>query len=194
MSLTRRFLPLVLTAFLLAGCADSVGPEVTGPSLTPGAALESRKGEPTLRSLASFKGPRSREEIVVKQWIGPEGGRLELEGFAIEVPEGAVKKDRLFTIRYPAQRRQGKRVVADFGPHGAKFLRPIFIEVPYAGTSIEGDAGVPTIVWWDPDSKAWVDMGGSVTEDGLRVRTETTHFSLFGLTLRRSGGVTVSGG
>jgi hypothetical protein len=194
MSLARRFLPLLLATFLLAGCADSAGPDATGPSLSPGTALEARKGEPNLRLLASFKGPHSREEIIVKQWIGAEGGRLELDGFAIEVPEGAVKKERLFTIRFPAQRQQGKRVVADFGPHGAKFLRPIAIELPYAGTSIEGDPGVPTIVWWDADSKAWVDMGGSVTADGQRVRTETTHFSLFGLTLRRSGGVTVSGG
>jgi hypothetical protein len=37
-------------------------------------------------------------------------------------------------------------------------------------------------------------MGGAITADGQRIRTETTHFSLFGVTLLRSGGVTISGG
>ena len=195
MYLTRRFVPLVLTALALAGCADSPGPEPTGPALAPRAALLARKSAgPDLRVLATFPGPRIREEIVVKQWIGPEGGRLEVRGFAIDVPEGAVRQERLFTIRFPVQYRQGKRVMAEFGPHGAKFLRPVAIEVPYANTSIVGLDGVPAILWWDQDAKAWVDMGGSLTADGERIRTETTHFSLFGLTLFRSGGITTSGG
>lgn len=194
MNLKRLVLPLLATALVLTGCADTAGPEPTGPALTPGTALLARRGEPTLRQVATFRGTRAPEDVVVKKWIGPEGGRLELDGFAIDVPEGAVRRDRLFTIRFPAQPRRTKRVMAEFGPHGAKFARPISIEVPYAGTSIEGHDGVPAIIWWDVDARAWVNMGGAVTADGLRVRTETDHFSIFGLTLFRSGGVTVSGG
>ena len=194
MNLKRLVFPLLVAALALPGCADIAGPEPTGPALTPGTALRARTGEPTLKQVATFLGARSREEVVVKQWIGPEGGRLELDGFAIDVPEGAVWKDRLFTIRFPAQRRQSKRVMAEFGPHGAHFSRPVSIEVPYLGTSIVGHEGVPAIIWWDADSRAWVNMGGTLTADGQRIRTETDHFSIFGLTLFRSGGVTVSGG
>ena len=195
MTLIRRLLPITLIALCVAGCGDSAGPDVTGPSLTPTAMEAARKDGPRLKELASYRGaPRNRPELA-KAWIGPEGGRLELDGFAIDVPAGAVKKDRLFTIRIPVSKRAGKRVVADFGPHGASFEVPVAIEVPYAGTNIEGDPGLtPTIVWWNEDERAWVDMGGTLTADGQRVRTETTHFSLYGLTAKRSGGVTVSGG
>jgi hypothetical protein len=74
-----------------------------------------------------------------------------------------------------------------------QFDEPIAIELPYAGTSIEGSEGA--VLWWNRKAREWVDMGGWLTEDGLRLRTTTDHFSIYGTArVFRSGGVTVSGG
>jgi hypothetical protein len=40
----------------------------------------------------------------------------------------------------------------------------------------------------------WVDMGATVTADGKRLRTVTDHFSTYGTTENRGGGIVTSGG
>ena len=80
--------------------------------------------------------------------------------------------------------------MAEFGPHNRQFLKPVAIELPFLGTTIDGAAG-PTVVWWD---NAWVDMGASVTADGQRLRTLTDHFSTYGTTDAARGGTFVTGG
>ncbi|MBV9774064.1 MAG: hypothetical protein JO040_08950 [Gemmatimonadetes bacterium] len=128
-----------------------------------------------------------------KGWIGPEGGRLDFHGFAIEVPAGAVDKQTMFTIRLPVDPKSSEHVMAEFGPHNVTFLKPVRIELPYGGTSIEGAAN-PAIVWWSPEG-TWVDMGGVITTDGARLQVDVPHFSTYGTTdAQRTTGVAVSGG
>lgn len=169
------------------GCSEAATPvgNVSADDQPP--AFE-HTGSPDLDRLATFRTKPSVTIAWAKKWIGPEGGRLDFHGFAIEVPAGTVSRTTMFSIRLPVDPKASERVVAEFGPHGADFPNPIFIEFPYRNTSIESAA--PTVLWWNG---AWVNMGGVLTADGARVRTATTHFSTFGTSADR-GGLYVGGG
>jgi hypothetical protein len=179
---------ILATAVLVAvaGCADAaqpVAPVVGEPSL-------SSSSGPDLSQLARFQ---TRPQVTIawaKKWIGPEGGRLDFLGFAIDVPAGAVDRVTQFTIKLPVDPKGGEHVVAEFLPHGATFAKPVGIELPYSGTTLVGSSS-PTIVWWNG---VWVDMGASVTSDGQRLRTLTDHFSTYGTTEERGYSIAVSGG
>jgi hypothetical protein len=169
-------------SFLVAGCADTETPLSAvpdGPSLSTS----------DMATLARF---REKPQITIawaKKWIGPEGGRLDFMGFAIDVPAGAVDKVTMFSIRLPVDPQAAEHVVAEFAPHGKLFAVPVAIELPLRGTSIDGSTR-PTIVWWND---AWVDVGATVTADGQRLRTLTDHFSTYGTTEQR-GGTFITGG
>lgn len=187
-----RDLALALTApalLLALGCADTPtaiapDPEVSAPAFSQG------QGGPDLSQLAVFNRKPAITIAWARKWIGPEGGRLDFQGFAIEVPAGAVDKVTQFSIRLPVDPQGSERVVAEFGPHGATFRQPVFIELPLAGTSIEGSEQA-TIVWWND---GWYDMGGALTGDGARLRTGTDHFSTYGTTDQPARSVITSGG
>lgn len=189
--MTRMFRKLAPAAAGVAlvvsgGCSDATQP-LAAVDVAP--AYNAGVG-PDVSALARFQ---KRPQITIawaKKWIGPEGGRLDFHGFAIDVPAGAVDRRTMFTIRLPVNPRGTGHVVAEFLPHGARFAVPVGIELPYGGTDIEGLNGA-TIVWWNG---AWVDMGGSVTADGKRLRTLTDHFSTYGTTADRTGSMVVSGG
>lgn len=184
-----RKLGITLTlavSLLAAGCADAGSPLAARqgmPAFNTGTS-------PDLARLAKFRQTPQVTIAWAKKWIGPQGGRLDFYGFAIEVPPGAVDKVTMFTIRLPVDPSGAEHVVAEFGPHNQQFARPVAIELPLRGTSIEGSA-TPTIVWWDA---AWVDMGATVTSDGKRLRTLTDHFSTYGTTENRGGAIATSGG
>lgn len=184
-----RKLGITLTlavSFLAAGCADAGNP-LTAPQ---GAPAFSTGASPDMARLAKFRNTPQITIAWAKKWIGPEGGRLDFYGFAIEVPAGAVDKVTMFSIRLPVDPQGSEHVVAEFGPHNARFARPIAIELPYRGTTIE--AGItPTIVWWND---GWVNMGATVTADGQRLRTLTDHFSTYGTTDAARGGTFVTSG
>ncbi len=175
----RNLLPslTLLTLFAAPGCADRELPVGSAPS--PTAAAPSFNGSlPDLSRVATY---RQRPSITIawaKKWIGPEGGRLDFQGFAIVVPAGAVDRVTQFSISMPVDPNGSERVMAEFGPHNQLFAQPVTIELPYRGTSIESSA-TPTIVWWND---AWVNMGASLTSDGLRLKTQTNHFSTYATT------------
>jgi hypothetical protein len=175
------FVLALLLAVLGVGCApDAESPLAPQPSGGP--SLNSSE----MQVLARF---RTKPQVTIawaKKWIGPEGGRLD---FAIEVPRGAVDKVTMFSIRLPVDPQGSEHVVAEFGPHGTRFAQPVAIELPYRNTTLDGLS--PSVVWWN---EGWVDMGGSLTGDGLRVRTLTDHFSTYGTTEARNGAIVVSGG
>jgi hypothetical protein len=144
----------------------------------------------SIDQLARFK---TKPQITIawaKMWIGPEGGRLDFQGFTIVVPAGAVDKVTMFSIRLPVDPNGSDHVVAEFGPHGQAFAQPITIGFPYRGTTIEGDTNAH-VVWWN---NGWVDMGGAVSADGTQLFTTTSHFSEYGTTAQRGGTITLSGG
>lgn len=189
---TIRSLGISLTLFLavaVSGCAD------TAPTLSGEPASLAEPAGPSLSSgqltpLARF---RQRPQVTIawaKKWIGPQGGRLDFMGFAIEVPAGAVDKVTMFTIKLPVDPNGSEHVVAEFGPHAVQFGVPVAIELPYRGTTIEGTSS-PAVVWWN---NGWVNMGGRVTADGQRLRTSTDHFSTYGTTDTRGTTFVTSGG
>src|SRR5687768_6546331 len=136
---------------LFAGCADAGSPL----SARQGAPAFNTGASPDMAALARFRQTPQVTIAWAKKWIGPEGGRLDFYGFAIEVPAGAVDKVTMFSIRLPVDPQGAERVVAEFGPHGKQFDRPVAIELPLRGTTLDAGA-VPTIVWWND---AWVNMG-----------------------------------
>lgn len=187
---------------LTASCADGGPASLTGPqdaamvARSMDRALERPSLErPSLERLARFRVKPQVRIAWAKKWIGPEGGRLEFEGFAVDVPAGAVSKVTQFSIRLPVDPQGSERVLAEFGPHGSTFRVPVTIEFPYRGTSIEASSDA-TVVWWSGKRDGWMDVGGTPTADGLRLRATTTHFSTFGTaTQDRAGGtMTTSGG
>lgn len=191
----NRFRPLVLAAcaplLLLAACADAPPTGVEPLSRPPGdaSATLAAAGGLDVAALARFDQRPAVTIAWAKKWIGPEGGRLDFQGFAVEVPPGAVSRVTQFSIHLPVDPQGSERVVADFGPHGAVFVRPVAIELPYAGTSIFGRGG--TVVWGNKSTGAWEDYGAEPTADGRRLRTTTHHFSTYGT---RGTGLVASGG
>jgi hypothetical protein len=179
------FALVVVLSTAVSGCAPDAQtplmPEPAGPSLVTS----------EMNVLARY---RTKPQITIawaKKWIGPEGGRLDFLGFAIEVPAGAVDKVTMFSIRLPVDPNGSEHVVAEFGPHSKTFARPVAIELPYRNTSLDGATAPPTVVWWND---GWVDMGGALTRDGMRIRTLTDHFSTYGTTEARGGTFVTSGG
>jgi hypothetical protein len=167
----------------------------TGCSETAQTPLSAVPSAPSLNSsdMASLARFRQKPQITIawaKKWIGPEGGRLDFQGFAIEVPAGAVDKVTMFSIRLPVDPNAAEHVVAEFGPHNVRFNTPVAVELPFRGTSIEASPA-PTVVWWD---EGWVDVGGDVTTDGQRLRTTSDTFSTYGTTDVARGGTFVTGG
>ena len=190
----RNLLPsLVLVALFAApGCADREAPTALAPAAAP--SFGQGSSSPDLSRVATYRKRPSLTIAWAKKWIGPEGGRLDFQGFAIVVPAGAVDKVTQFSISLPVDPHGSEHVVAEFSPHNQLFAQPVTIEFPFQGTSIEAST-TPTIVWWNDE---WVDMGASLTADGLRLKTQTNHFSTYATTddfvTSRSGGVTTSGG
>jgi len=193
---------MVAAAALLAAsaCGDAGTPLAPVDPAGLEASLSTTTTTETLAELAPAANldiiARHRKTPVVtigwaKKWIGPQGGRLEFLGYAVDVPAGAVDKVTQFSIRVPYP-RDPARVVAEFGPHGRRFSRPVIISFPVRNTTIEG-APDPIVVWWND---GWTDMGGWLSSDGSRLNTYTTHFSEYGTTTQaaRGGTMTTSGG
>lgn len=183
---------ILVLGITLSGCEDARMPTEAGnaPAEPGHAALRAGSGL-EISALARFDAPRSITIAWAKKWIGPAGGRLDFQGFAIEVPPGAVSKTTQFSIRLPVDPGASERVVAEFGPHQT-FDAPVVIELPYAGTSAYG--GDASVGWWNQDVSMWQDMGGEVTADGERLRTSTDHFSTYGTLDGRGDTVILSGG
>lgn len=183
---------LSLGLLLAAGCGDSEMPTAPMGAAEPEMVAPSLSNGPDLAALARYNAKPSITIAWAKKWIGPEGGRLDFYGFAIEVPAGAVTKVTQFSIRLPVDPNGSQHVVAEFGPHQS-FAVPVAIELPYAGTSAEEVGG--TVGWWDPNAGAWSNVGGVLTTDGLRLRTTTDHFSTYGtMEAGRGDSVILSGG
>lgn len=188
LSIRRLGISLALLLAVVAGGCTDTNPTSSGaaPVEPAGPSLSSSQMSP----LARF---RTKPQVTIawaKKWIGPEGGRLDFMGFAIDVPAGAVNKVTMFTIKLPVDPNGSEHVVAEFGPHSVQFQQPVAIEFPFRGTTIEGSTS-PTVVWWNG---GWVGMGGTVTADGQRLRTTTSHFSTYGTTEARGGTMITSGG
>lgn len=170
--------PIALAAALLlalAGCSDLGQPtlatsqpsssEVLGGSI-------SLNGVLTFSGLPDLSGTRSAS----KRIIASQGGFVELNGFRVDIPAGALPSDTTVTINLPTDNVLGKRLIADFEPHGVQFSTPVTLTFPLTGVLLLG--GPIEVARWE--NGAWTSLGGSVDLAGTKLTGQTPHFSTYG--------------
>jgi hypothetical protein len=100
---------------------------------------------------------------------------VELNGFRVDIPAGALPADTTVTINLPADNVLAKRLVADFEPHGVQFSTPVTLTFPLTGVLMLG--GPIEVGRWE--NGAWTSLGGSVDLLGTRLTGQTPHFSTY---------------
>lgn len=172
-----RFSVLVLALLTLFGCADAShdpfspeAPEITAAFLTSTTEID-LTGVLEFAALPDLSSARHAEKYI----RAAEGGFVELNGFRVDIPAGALPADTLVTIDLPSDAVLGKRVLAEFGPHGVQFSAPVTLSFPLSGVQLPG-SGIEVARW---ENNAWKSLGGSVSASGDRLFGETPHFSTY---------------
>ncbi|HEY7767745.1 hypothetical protein [Longimicrobium sp.] len=170
----RRTLALAAALFALAGCSDSSQPMLS----TPAPAAESLTGTVSVNGLLQFAGTPSLvgTRHAEKRIIAAQGGFVELNGFRVDIPAGALPADTTVTIDLPADELLAKRLVAEFGPHGVQFNTPVTLTFPLGGVLWNGNP-VEVARW---ENGAWTSLGGSVNALGTALSGTTPRFSTYG--------------
>jgi hypothetical protein len=117
----------------------------------------------------------TRNRRAAKYIRASEGGFVELNGFRVDIPAGALPADTLVTIDLPTDLLHGRRVMAEFGPHGIQFNTPVRISFPLTGVLLGGER--LEVGRWE--NGAWTSLGGSITPDGRALFSATPHFSVY---------------
>lgn len=183
----RRTLAVVGMALIAAtGCSDQpatpVAPERSAPEPQT-ALLESTsistEGLLEFVALPDLTGTRHAEKWI----LADEGGFVELNGFRVDIPAGALPHDALVTIDLPEDELLGKHVIAEFGPHGIQFNTPVTLTFPLEGVIVP--EGQLTVGRWE--GSAWNYLGGMVSADGTSLSGTTPHFSAYGAHVMAGG-------
>ena len=131
------------------GCSDS-DPGTTAP--TPSSTL-----------------PRS-----VTQTIGPEGGKIVLEGATVTFPAGAVAAPTAITISATDEAPPAGFValskIYECGPSGLSFPEKVTMEM-----SFSADGNPATMFWSSGADPAFKDVGGALS--GSLMAAQVAHFS-----------------
>ncbi|WP_420126738.1 hypothetical protein [Longimicrobium sp.] len=179
----RRTLALAVAALLaLAGCSD-----VSQPTLaTPAQFTSVLGGTINLNGILQFvglpnlSGTRHAEKYIVAS----QGGFVELNGFRVDIPAGALSQNTTVTIDLPTDNVLGKRLIAEFGPHGTQFNTPVTLSFPLTGVLLLGSP-IEVARW---ENGAWTSLGGSVNWLGTVLSGTTPHFSTYGGKVVLAGG------
>lgn len=179
----RRTFALAAAALIaLAGCSDASQPTLSAPE----------QGSTVLSNTISLNGvlqfigapnllePRHAEKYIVAS----EGGFVELHGFRVDIPAGALSQNTTITIDLPTDNVLGKRVIAEFGPHGTQFSTPATISFPLSGVQLSNDP-IEVGRW---ENGGWTSLGGSVNSAGTVLSSTTPHFSTYGAKIVMAGG------
>ena len=171
----RRILSFFAAALLvLAGCSDRVGsplaPEGEASKLLNASGIDVN-GVLEFVALPDLTQARHAEKFV----RASEGGFVELNGFRVDIPAGALPHDALITIDLPQDAVLGMRLIAEFGPHGIQFNTPVTLSFPLSGVSLSG-AAIEVGRW---ENGAWSSLGGWTSADGSRLQGTTPHFSSY---------------
>lgn len=175
----RRSVGAALAALvLLAGCSDAPLAPEAGPAHTLTGAIDGS----LLRfaTLPDLSGARHAE----KRIVAAQGGFVELNGFRVDIPAGALPADTVVTIDLPSDPALAKRVVAEFGPHGIQFNTPVTLRFPLTGVVLNGDP-IEVARW---ENGAWTSLGGTVDVLGTVLSSTTPHFSMYGGKYVMAGG------
>lgn len=180
MTLRRTLVSLAAAACVLAGCTDrSTTPLAppAGPGRTVGVDLS---GLLLFAGAPSLAAPHHAE----KRILAAAGGYVELNGFRVDIPAGALPGDTTVTIDLPTDNLLAKRVYAEFGPHGLQFNQPVTLSFPLTNVLLNG--GPIQVSRWEADH--WVGLGGWLSAGGTRLNGTTPHFSAYGGTYILAGG------
>jgi len=173
----RTLAVLAATLFVLAGCSD-VSEAPLAPVAPPEAPSALLSGLIDLDGVLKFAGvpnllqPRHAEKLITAS----QGGFVELHGFRVDVPAGALPYDAVVTIDLPLDLGLSRRVMAEFGPHGIQFNTPVTVSFPLAGVNLPSTGGLEVGRW---ENGAWTGLGGWLSSDGLRLYGTTPHFSVY---------------
>ena len=129
MSLTTpvRHTVLAIVAAALTACADN-----TSSSVAPNLEIV----DPAQHAYGLAKKSETTAPITVSAEIGRKGGWIQLPevGFALYVPERAVKKNTTFSVTA----LPGKMVAYEFEPHGTTFDKPLYLVQNINGVDMTG--------------------------------------------------------
>lgn len=168
----RRLLPLLAATLLIGGCAD--GPMSPLTSTSPAAELSSSIDLTDVLKFAAL--PDLTQSRHAEKYIrASEGGSVEIGGFRVEIPAGALPADTLVTIDLPTDATLAERVLAEFGPHGIRFQQPVTISFPLEGVLVPD--GPIEVRRWENDG--WTSLGGAASADGRSFWSTTPHFSTY---------------
>lgn len=186
--MNRRFLlPLVAALCALAGCSDHAGTPLAPEPAAPAALLSTAidlDGVLEFAALPDLTGKRS----VSKRVKASTGGSVELHGFRVDIPAGALPQDTVITITLPRDATLGKRVMAEFGPHGIQFATPVTLTFPLQGVVLPLGGGLDVGRW---ENGGWTSLGATLGAGGLSLSSTTPHFSTYAA---RGGMYTMAGG
>ncbi|HEX8696787.1 MAG TPA: hypothetical protein VF746_30490 [Longimicrobium sp.] len=182
---TRRLLAgLAAAVVTLAGCSSDI---TQAPLAAPEAPAAVLGGSIDLTGVLTFAGaPSLAEPRHAEKFIrAAEGGSVELQGFRVDIPAGALPRDMTITIDLPADQVLAKRVLAEFGPHGTQFNTPVTLSFPLVNALLGG--GPLAVARWEGD--AWTQLPSWLSTDGTRLYGTTPHFSTYA-----ARGYTMGGG
>ena len=172
----RRPIALAAAALLaLAGCSEVSQPTLATPAAAPQDVLGGSinlNGVLQFIGLPDLTGTRHAEKYIVAS----QGGFVELNGFRVDIPAGALSQNTTVTIDLPSDNVLGKRLIADFGPHGTQFNTPVTLTFPLTGVLWTGSP-IEVARW---ENGAWTSLGGSVNLLGTKLTGQTPHFSTYG--------------
>jgi hypothetical protein len=168
----RCLTSLLALVILVVGCSETGrSPLQPAPDLPDNALSSTLKLEGVLE-FVSLPAPGSVRRVE-KRIEAATGGEVELNGFRISIPAGALPADTTISIQLPTDELGARRVMAEFGPHGIQFAQPVTITFPLTGVLVPA-GGVEVARW---ENGAWRSLGGSVSADGGSVSSTTPHFS-----------------
>ena len=175
MTLRRRLLSAALASLVLvAGCSEGTRNPLS-PEAEPSRSLAAGVDVSSLLRFAGvvdLSGTRHAE----KRIRAAEGGLVELGGFRVDIPAGALPSDTVVTIDLPSDPVLAGRVVAEFGPHGIRFNTPVTLSFPLTGVVLTGKP-IQVARW---ENGAWTPLGGIVDAAGTVLSSTTPHFSMYG--------------
>ena len=171
MTLRRSLSAALASLLLLAGCTEN---SPLAPAPEAGRLLGASDVTTLLHfsSLPNLSGARHAE----KRISAAQGGFVELNGFRVDIPAGALPADTVVTIDLPTDPALAKRVVAEFGPHGIQFNTPVTLRFPLTGVSLNGSP-IEVARW---ENGGWTSLGGSVNVLGTVLSGQTPRFSAYG--------------
>jgi len=75
--------------------------------------------------------PGGNDNVSVRKLIGPNGGRIQLDGFAMDVPQGALLDTTTFVMKVPESRVLKVKIRARGEKHFT-FEKPVSITLDYS--------------------------------------------------------------